>query len=148
MKNRAIIITILSIALFAAGSAMGQTVSQDAGSVKKEAKTDAEDVKDYTYAEKAKFTEQMKRLLARINRDIDQIDAKIAKADADAKAKAKPKLHALRLKADQLGKQIEAAGNAIESNWDRAKADAKSAYSELKDGVNRTRQWMSDKIAP
>ena len=127
---------------------MGQTVSQEAGNVKSEAKTDAEDVKDYTFAEKAKFTEQMKRLLARINRDIDQIDAKIAKADADAKAKAKPKLHALRLKADQLGKQIEAAGNADEANWDRVKADAKSAYSELKDGVNRTRQWVSDKIAP
>jgi len=148
MKNKILAVTFLSAVLFVTGSAMGQVTSQGQENVKSEPKTTAQDVKDYTYAEKAKFTEELKRQLTAINKDIDQVDAKIAKESDEARAKAKPKLHALRVKAGQFGKQIDAAKDATESDWDRVKEDSKHAYSELKDGVDRAHKWVSDKIAP
>ena len=147
MKYKILVITFLSTVLFATGSARGQTASQGQDTDKSETKTTVQDVKDYTFAEKAKFTEQMKRDLAVVNRDMDQLDAKIATDDADARAKAKSELQALRVKAHQLGKQIDAAEDATESNWDKVKADSKHAFSELKDGVKRAHRWVSDKLA-
>ena len=146
MNKKTLVITFLSTLLFAAGSAMGQTTSQEPENVNGP-KTTVQDVKDYTFAEKAKFTKEMKKELAGINKDIDQLDAKIAKDDAAARAKAQPELHALREKAGQLDKQIDAAKDATASNWDKVKADSKHAYKELKDGVNRAHRWVSDKIA-
>jgi hypothetical protein len=43
---------------------------------------------------------------------------------------------------------LDKAKNATESTWDDVKAGFKKAYSELKDGFNQARQWVSDKIAP
>ena len=78
---------------------------------------------------------------------MDQLSAKIEKANDTAKAEAKPKLRALREKADQLGKQVDAARNATESTWDSVKAGSRKAYDEF-EGFNEARQWVSDKIAP
>ena len=148
MKNRALIITIISTALFATGRVGGQTASQDLEKAKIETKEAAHDMEAYTFAEKDKFTRKMQAKLAEINRDLDRLDAKIEKAGDAGRGEAKSKLHALRVEADHLGKQLEAARNATESDWDRVKADSKKSYDELRDGVNRARQWVSDKIAP
>jgi hypothetical protein len=147
MKNKILAVTFLSAVILATGIASGQTASQGPDNDKSETKTTTQDVKDYTFAEKAKFTEEMKRQLAAINRDIEKLDAKIANDDAEAREKAKPELHALHVKADRLGKQIDAAKDATESNWDRVKADSRKSYNELKDGVNRAHRWVSDKLA-
>ena len=60
-------------------------------------------MKDYTYAQKTEFVETMQAQLAEINRDLDQLAAKIEKSSDAVKAEAKPKLQALR---DQMA-QIE-----------------------------------------
>ena len=147
MKNKILVITLLSSALFAAGCNKEQTTSQQVEKVKSETKEAAQEMKDYTFAEKAKFTEEMRSQVTEINRSLDQLDGKIEKASDSARAEAKPKLHALREKADRLGKQLEAATNSTESTWETVKADSKKACIELKDEVNQTRQWVSDKIA-
>jgi hypothetical protein len=147
MKNTTLVITFLSAVLFATGSTRGQTVSQGPDNDKSETKTSVQDVKDYTFAEKEKFIREMKRELTGVNRDMDQLEAKIARGGTEARAKAQPELHALHVKADQLGKKIDGAEHATESNWDKVKADSKHAYNELKDGVKRAHRWVSDKIA-
>ena len=146
MKHTTLIITFLSTVLYATGSAWGQTASQGPDNDKSEPKAAIHEVKDYTFAEKTKFIAQMKMDLAAVNRDIDQLDAKIANADAEARAKAKPELHALHVKADHLGKQIEAAKDATESNWDSVKAHSMNTYNELKHGINQAHRWVSDKL--
>jgi len=150
MKHKTLLLTFLSAAAFAVGCSKEGTTSEQIDKLKTETKEAAQDLKekDYTFAQKAEFTEKMKGQLAQVNKDLDQLAAKIEKSSDAAKAEAKPKLQALREKADQLGKQLDEAKNATESTWDSVKATSKKAYNELKDGFNQARQWVSDKIAP
>jgi methyl-accepting chemotaxis protein len=148
MKPHSLIIPILSVAVFAVACNKEETASQQLDRVKTETKEAAQDMKDYTFAQKAEFTEKMKNQLADINRELDQIAAKIEKSSDSVKAEAKPKLQKLREQAAGLNKQLEEVKNATESTWDSVKAGSKKAYNELKDGFNQARQWVSEKIAP
>ena len=148
MKNRTLALTLLSAAAFALGCNKEQTTSQQIEKVKAETKEAAQDMKDYTFAQKAEFTQKMESQLAEINKDLDQLAAKIEKSSDAAKAEAKPKLEALRDQTAKLNKQLDEVKNATESTWDSVKAGTKKAYNELKDGFNQARQWVSEKIAP
>ena len=148
MKQKKLLVTFLSVAAFTVGCDNAETTSQKLDKVQEKTAEAAQHMKDYTYAHKAEFTETMQIQLAGINKDLDQLSARIEKSSDAVKAEAKPKLQSLREKADQLGKQLEEARNATESTWDNVKAGSKKAYNELKDGFNQARQWVSDKIAP
>jgi cytochrome c556 len=148
MKHKTFTITLLSIAAFAVGCDKEPTTSEQIEKVKTETKEAAQDMKDYTFAQKAEFTKKMRSQLAEINKDLDQLDAKIEKSSDAVKAEAKPKLQSLREQAAKLNKHLDEARYATESTWDSVKATSKKAYNELKDGFNQARQWVSDKIAP
>jgi len=156
MKHKHLLITLLAASAFALGckpsepSADGTRNATEKQLDKVQMKTTeaAQDMKDYAYAQKAEFVEKMQGQLAEINRDLDQLSAKIDKANDAAKAEAKPKLQVLRDQADKLNQQLDKAKNATESTWDDIKAGSKKAYNDLKDGFQQARQWVSDKIAP
>ena len=148
MKTRTLLITVLFAATFAVGCNKEETTSQQLDKVQAETKEAAQDMKDYTYAQKAEFVTAMQTQLAEINRDLDLLAAKIDKSSDAVKAETKPKLQALRDQAAKLTKQLDAAKNATESTWGDIKAGFQKGYSELKDGFNQARQWVSDKIAP
>jgi len=151
MKNKTLVITFLSIAAFAVGcnkEQKEQTTSQQIENVKTETKQAAQDMKDYTFAQKAEFVKQMQIQLDNLNQDLDQLAAKIDSSSDAVKAEAQPKLQALRDQAAQLNKQLDEARNATESTWDSVKAGFSKAYEATKDGFNQARQWVSDKIAP
>ena len=124
------------------------TTAERLDKVKQDAKETSEDMQDYAYAQKAEFVSTMHSQLDEINRELDQLAAKIDKADAAAKAEATPRLQALRNQAAKLNAHLDEAKNATESTWDDVKNGFKVGYSELKDGFNQARQWVSDKIAP
>jgi len=148
MKNKTLAITILSMAAFAVGCEKQQTTSQQIENVKTETKQAAQDMKDYTFAQKAEFVKTMQGQLDALNKDLDQLSAKVDSSSDAVKAEAKPKLQALRDQAAQLNKQLDDAKNATESTWDSVKAGFQKAYDATKDGINQARQWVSDKIAP
>jgi ElaB/YqjD/DUF883 family membrane-anchored ribosome-binding protein len=148
MKRTKLMIALLSAVAFTMGCNKEESTTQQINKVQAKTAEVSQDLKDYTYAQKAEFTEAMQKQLTGINKDLDQLAAKIEKSSDAAKAEAKPKLQALREKADQLGKQLEEAKNATESTWDSVKVGSRKAYTELKDGFNQARQWVSDKIAP
>ena len=148
MKHTNLLITLLAVSAFAVGCNKEQTTSQQLDNAKAETKQAAQDMKDYTYAQKAEFVEQMQGQLAALNRDLDQLSAKIEKSSDAVKAEAKPKLQALRDQVAQLNQQLDEAKNATESTWDGVKDGFKKAYNDLKDGFQQARQWVSDKIAP
>ena len=148
MKLKALPLTVLAVAVLTAGCNKKETTAQQLDKVQAETKQATQDLKDYTFAQKAEFTATMQTQLAEINQELDQLAAKIEKSSDAAKAEATPKLQALREKADELGKQLEKAKDATESTWDSVKAGSKKAYGELKDGFTQARQWVSDKIAP
>ena|ERR1043165_6601445 len=142
------LLTLLTVATFAVGCNKKETTSQQIDKVQAKTEEAAQDMKDYTFAQKAEFTEKMQGQLDDINRNLDQLAAKIEKSSDPVKAEATPKLQMLREKADLLNKQLDAAKNATESTWDSVKAGTKTAYNELKNGFNQAREWVSEKIAP
>jgi methyl-accepting chemotaxis protein len=148
MKNKTLLFTLLSAAAFAVGCNKSETTSQQLDKVQAETKQAVQDMKDYTFAQKAEFVEKMQGQLAELNRDLDQLAAKIENSSDAVKAEAQPKLQALRDQAAQLNQQLDEARNATESTWDSVKSGFKKAYEGTKDGFNQARQWVSDKIAP
>jgi cytochrome c556 len=148
MKRHTLIITLLSVAAFAVGCKKEETASQQLDKVETETKEAAQDMKDYTFAQKAEFTEKMKNQLAEINRELEQISAKIEKSSDSVKAEAKPKLQTLREQTARLNKQLDEASNATESTWNDVKTGFRKGYTELQDGFQQARQWVSEKIAP
>ena len=150
MKNKTLLITFLSVAAFAVGCKPSdeKSTAQQIDKVQTETKQAAQDMKDYTFAEKAEFVKTMQDQLTALNQDLDKLSAKIDSSNDAIKAEAKPKLQALRDQATKLNQQLADASNATESTWDSVKAGSKKGYNELKDGFNQARQWVSDKIAP
>jgi uncharacterized protein involved in exopolysaccharide biosynthesis len=148
MKDKTLLLTCLALAAITTGCDRPATTSQQLDQLQEKTAEAARDMKDYTYAQKAEFTAQMRRELAEINRNLDQLAARIEKSSDAAKAEAQPKLQVLRDQAAGLNKQLVEAENATESTWDSVKAGSRKAYEELKDGFNQARQWVSEKIAP
>ncbi len=142
--------TLAAFALVAMtiGCEQKPTTSQQIEKVKTDAKEAVQDMKDYTFAQKAEFTAKMQLQLAEIKSDLDQLDARIEKSSDAVKLEAKPKLKALREQEAELNKQLEAVQNATESAWDDVKSASRKTYESLKDGFQQSRQWVSDKIAP
>jgi predicted nucleic acid-binding Zn-ribbon protein len=148
MKHQNLLITLLAASAFVAGCNKEQSTSQQLDKVQAETKQAAQDMKDYTYAQKAEFVSTMQGQLAALNRDLDQLSAKVEKSSDTIKAEAQPRLQGLRDQMAQLNKQLDEARNATESTWDSVKSGFKKAYEASKDGFQQARQWASDKIAP
>ena len=150
MKNKILLVTFISVAAFAVGCKPSddKTAAQQMDKVQTETKQAAQDMKDYTFAQKAEFVKAMQDQLANLNKDLDKLSAKIDSSSDDIKAQAKPKLQALRDQAAGLKQQLADAENATESTWDNVKAGSKKAYAALQNSFMESRQWLSDKIAP
>ena len=148
MKNKTLFIACLAIAVLAVGCDKQQTTSQQIDKVQTETKQAVQDMKDYTFAQKDEFVKVMQAQLDALNKDLDQLSAKIDSSSDAVKAEAKPKLQALRDQVAQLNKQLDDAKNATESTWDSVKGGFQKAYDSTKDGFNQARQWVGDKITP
>ena len=148
MKFTSALLSVLAAAAFTVGCDKAETPAQQLDKVQAKTAEAAQDMKDYTFAQKAEFTAKMESELAAINKDLDLLAAKIEKSSDAVKAEAKPRLESLRQQSAKLNTQLDEVRNATESTWDSVKAGSKKAYAELKDGFNQARQWVSEKIAP
>jgi cytochrome c556 len=148
MKTKTMLPLLFAVTALVVGCNKEPSTAQQIENIKAETKEAAHDMKDYTFAQKAEFAEHMKHQLAEINRDLEQLAAKIEKSSDDAKAKAKPKFQALRDQEAELKHQLEKVQDATESTWSDVKAAFKKGCNEMKDGFQDARQWVSDKIAP
>ena len=148
MKKQILLVTFVSAAAFMVGCNQEPSTSQQIDKVQTETKQAAQDMKDYTFAQKAEFVKFMQGQLAALNADLDKLAAKVDSSSDAIKADAKPKLQALRDQATQLNQQLADAQNATETTWDSVKAGSQKAYDSMARGVTDARQWISDKIAP
>lgn len=148
MKHNQTLLTLISAAALAVGCNDAKTTTKQIDKVQEKTAETAQDIKDYSFAQKPEFIAKMESQLAEINKDLDQLTAKVDKSSAAAKAEAQPKLQALRDQTAKLNKQLDEAKNATESNWSEVKTGFKKGVNEVKEGFHNARQWMSDKIAP
>src|SRR5689334_18744776 len=112
MKNKTLFLTVLSIASFTLGCDEGKTTSKQLDKIQEETAAAAQDMKDYTFAQKAEFVEKMQGQLTELDRELDQLAARIEKASDTVKAEAKPRFQALRDQTAQLNKQLDEVKNA------------------------------------
>lgn len=108
----------------------------------------AQAMQDYAYAQKAEFVDEMRRELADIQEELDRLSARVERSSGVAKAEARTQLDAVREKWAQVNTQLDQAESANESTWDDMMGAFKESYAALEDSFEKTRQWMSDKIAP
>lgn len=148
MKNTSLLITFLGTALFAAGCDQEKTTAQQMDKVQTETKQAAQDMKDYTFAQKDEFVKSMQDQLTTLNQNLDKLAAKINTSSDAVQAEAKPKLQALRDQAAKLSQDLADDQNATDSTWDSVKAGTKKTYDSLASSFADARQWVSDKIAP
>jgi len=156
MKQTPLLLALVALSAIAVGcdrSERAATESREATTkqldkVRTETKEAAQDMKDYTYAQKSEFVDRMNSQMAALTRDLDELAARIEKASDSVKAEAQPKLQGLREETARLNKQLDEAKNSTESAWESVKGGFKKAYQTSADGVRQARQWVSDKIAP
>jgi predicted nucleic acid-binding Zn-ribbon protein len=148
MKNKNLLILLLSASAFAVGCDKETTPSQQLEKVQAKTEAAAQDMKDYSYAQRSEYVKTTRSELTDINKDLDQLSAKLEKSSDAVKAEAKPKLQKLRDQTAKLNEQLDKVGNASESTWEETRAGFKKGYRELKDSFQQARQWLSDKIAP
>jgi len=145
MKHPLLIVTLAALA---AGCDPAPTSSPSSYPNKPATNAAVPEVKDYPFARKAEFTARMRAELADINRELDQLGAKIEQSSEAVKTAAQPKFKGLRDMADKFKSQLEEAGNASESTWDEVKSGTSKGFESLKEGFQQSRQWVSEKIAP
>ena len=148
MKNKSLLITFLAITTFAVACDKEKTAAQQIEAVKAETKAAAQDMKDYTYAQKAEFVTAMQAQLDTLDADLDKLAVKIEKSSDTVKADAKPKLTALREQTANMKQQLIDSQNATETTWDSVKTASKKTWDSLAKSFADARQWASDKIAP
>ena len=150
MKNTLLAITCCAATVFAVGCKQPDepNTPQQLDKVKAETKADAQEMKDYAFAQKAEFVAKMQGQLDALNKDLDALSAKVEGSSDAVKADAKPKLQALRDQAAAMNKQLDEARNATESTWGSVKAACQKTWDATKNDFQQARQWVSDKIAP
>lgn len=141
-------ILALSLAVLATGCDRRDTPTVKSDTVLDNSSRPTQEMKDYTFAQRAEFTAAMQSQREEINRDLRALEAKIEKSSDAVKADAKPRLQALRDQSARLDTQLDGLKDATETTWDNVKAGSKKAYADMKDGFTQARQWMSEKIAP
>jgi frataxin-like iron-binding protein CyaY len=148
MKNKPLLITFLAVATFAVACDKEKTASQQIETIKAETKAAAQDMKDYTFAQKAEFVTYVQGQLSTLDTDLDKLAAKIEKSSDAVKADAKPKLQALREQTANMKQQLIDSQNATETTWESVKTASKKTWGSLSASFTEARQWASDKIAP
>jgi len=150
MNHKTIFLSLLSVSVLVVccKPADPKSTAEQITQLQNETKAAGAELQDYTFAQKTDFTAKMESELAEIQRELDQLAARVETFSAAAKAEAQPKLAALREKAKQLDQQVHEVKSATASTWEDVKARSKTAYRDLKDGFKQARQWMSDKLAP
>ena len=148
MKKITLLMTLVTAAGLVAGCDKEPTAAQQLDKVQAETTQAVQEMKDYTFAEKAAFVQAMQERMTTLNHDLDKLASKIESSSDAVKAEAKPKLQALRAQAATLNTQLVEVQNATESTWDSVKAGTKKAYAAVETSFTEARQWLSDQIAP
>jgi uncharacterized protein YpmS len=148
MKNKALFLFLISAGIIAAGCEKKRTTSEQLDRVQMKTAEVAQDMRDYTFAEKDAFVAKMRAELAELNRDLDELAAKVEKSSAAVKSDAQTRIAGLRVHTARLNKQLDEATNATVSNWDKFKADVRRTSDASQEEFKQARQWLSEKIAP
>jgi len=115
--------------------AVAQTTSKD---VAKQTGEAADTLKSYSVEKKKEAVAYGKKLLSAADRDIKKLERAAAKASGDTKAQLQEEVKGLKADRAAVSKKLDEMGKASGEAWDGTKNAFADAYSDLKDGVEKT----------
>ena len=156
MKNHRLLIPLLLSVALTVGckSKLSSETNQDGAAsaqlakAKAETKQAAQSMADYAYTRKAEFVATMNSEMVALQEDLDRLSDKVNSSAGAVKVEATTKLETVREKFSQTKKALAQTEIATESTWNGATGVVRQSYASLKDSIDDTRRWLSDKIAP
>ena len=131
-----------------AAPASGATPAGDFEHAKAQTKEATEAIADYAYAQKSEFVDRMAGELRDIEKELDELAAKVDQSSDEASSDAKARLQTAREKWTEAKQRLDQAERATESDWDEVMRSFDASWSALQDDVGKARRWLSDQIAP
>ena len=148
MKHKTPFLILTTTAMILVGCDEKQTTSQQLDGAQKDATAVARNIKNYSYSEREEFVKSERTRLIELNRDLDDLAARVERSSDAVKAEANQKLAILRDQVARLNRQLDDVGNTTESAWDKFKDDVRATQDASEDEFNKARQWLSEKVAP
>lgn len=116
--------------------------------VRTEIKETAQAMKDYSYTQKTKFISETRRELTEIQSELEQFADGIDQSEGQAKADAQARLDTVREKLTLVKTRLGQAENATEVTWNDVRPALQKSRDELKESLENSWEWLSDKIKP
>lgn len=139
-------LALMLVAGLAAGCMnKSEVAAADLNKAKTETKAAA---KDFAYAQRAELLSQLNKELVDTQAEVDRLSANVDKSRSATNVEIKAKLQTLRDKWAVAKNRLQESEGATESTWDELRAGARRSFTDLKDTVDETRKWLSEKIEP
>ena len=107
-----------------------------------------QDVSDYSYAQKEEFVNKMEKELARLKKDIIALEEKAKETDGSAKTEAQTRIQEIKDGTKELEKKVSMLKDATEDKWEDIKVKFNESMDDVKEAIEKSRTWISEKIAP
>jgi septal ring factor EnvC (AmiA/AmiB activator) len=151
MKYSKFILPFLLVVLCAgcdksASTASDATASQQLDQAKADTKQAAQDMADYTYAQKEEFIKKMQVELDELNAELATLTAKVAHASDATKAAAQPKIDDLKAQVAALEVDLDQVKNSTETTWDKVKDSVEKGYDATKQAFVNAGAWIDKQV--
>lgn len=143
-KRNALFIVSLLTLLTCASSFAEQKGAKANGKREEAAVTDG----DYTYFQRDEFLKYSKREIAKMKNELANLEIKAKQKTGLAQEEAQKKLDELKLSVEQLNEKVKKVKGARKSEWDELQTSFNNSMDNVKYSIRKSRQWLSEKIAP
>lgn len=143
-KRNALFIVSLLTLLTCASSFAEQKRAKAKGKIEEAAVADG----DYTYFQRDEFLKYSKREIAKMKNELASLEIKAKQKTGLAQEEAQKKLDELKLSVDQLNEKVKKVKGARKSEWDELQTSFNNSMDNVKYSIRKSRQWLSEKIAP
>ena len=141
MKNKALFLFLITAGILAVGCEKKRTTSEQLDRVQTKTAEVAQDMRDFTFAEKDEFVAKMRAELAELNRNLDELSAKVEKSSTAVKSDAQARIAGLREHTARLNKQLD---EATDATADRVAVNAAMIVNEATHSVAGRVSVISD----
>lgn len=105
-------------------------------------------VGEYTYFQRDEFVKYSKRELAKMKNELALLEVKARQKTGPAKEEAEKKIDELKVSVEQLNEKVKKVKGARKSEWDELQSSFNHSMDNVKYSIRKSRQWLSEKIAP
>lgn len=100
----------------------------------------------YVYADREKFRDSLRKEMATLDTEIDQLQAKADKETGEAKESLKKTADDLRARRKNLQTQLDRSGDVAEKEWDKFQQEVDDGFVKLREDLKLAIDRVEKKI--